>query len=1220
MEGNMNKQIKGLFFVFTILASLGLLSACNQDEEIQVSSITINQDTVLDSYEVGTFDLTSVELIIRFSDGSAETIDLDPSMIEENDLVKLSTAGTHEITINHLGQTITFTVDIRDPEPDSAFLLIYELGVEAGLIEMTYEEWLESIRGEDGREVTFRVSEGFIQWQYVGDTGWTDLVALSVLVGPAGKSAYDLYLDHHPEYLGSEEQWLDDLVNGRLATSDQTTYTVTFDSNGGSSIGSQLVPEGHKALMPDNPVKEGYTFDGWYLDDVPWVFVGYPVTGDMTLHATWKVNRYTITFETDGGSLIEPVTQDYETAITVSDPVKEGHTFIGWNPELPDRMPAKDMTVTAEWQINQYTITFESNEGTAVAPITGLFGETIFYPEDPTKDRLIFDGWYKDIDLNERFEETMFPAGDCVLYAKWAPDPTMTDDMLLMPLVYDMMDNPTAYGFDDAAVDEIVVYGMILEMSQPTLVDDSMMFTSVFSGGVAIIVDDDQGVSIHQRDLDVVYLWHDLADYGIDSDGAVASRDELDAHISEYMDMREEDREYISSEFPDYKSLVLVNRTLDPSYNQAFAIETAETDNFTYAVSDYYDTARLVGVQGFGVEVDTFILEDSVQGYPVESIKPGVFNAFDSVRAIVLPSHLTFIGSQAFSGLDLESITIPEGVTSIGEDAFYGNNLTSVTLPSTLTSIGDRAFSWNNLTSVTLPSTLTSIGDSAFSYNGLSSVTLPSTLTSIGDRAFDGNSLTSFSIGNNENFAYENNLLMTSDKKTVIAGVGTLTSVTIPEGVTSIGDRAFSWNNLTSVTLPSTLTSIGDRAFDGNSLTSVIIPEGVTSIGDSAFSYNGLTSVTLPSTLTSIGDGAFYENDLTSVTLPSTLTSIGDRAFYSNNLTSVTLPSTLTSIGDRAFYWAEITNFSIENNEYFTYENNLLMTSDKKTVIAGVGTLTSVTIPEGVTSIGDRAFYNNDLTSVTIPEGVRSIGDSAFYGNNLTSVTIPEGVTSIGDLAFYNNDLTSVTIPEGVRSIGDSAFYGNNLTSVTLPSTLTSIGDRAFYWAEITNFSIENNEYFTYENNLLMTSDKKTVIAGVGTLTSVTIPEGVTSIGDWAFSWNNLTSVTLPSTLTSIGDWAFDGNSLTSITIPEGVTSIGDWAFSWNNLTSVTLPSTLTSIGDGAFYENDLTSVTLPSTLTSIGASAFWNNSLTSITIFGDEDRFNDIWDRIGFPSDLKPE
>ena len=259
--------------------------------------------------------------------------------------------------------------------------------------------------------------------------------------------------------------------------------------------------------------------------------------------------------------------------------------------------------------------------------------------------------------------------------------------------------------------------------------------------------------------------------------------------------------------------------------------------------------------------------------------------------------------------------------------------------------------------------------------------------------------------------------------------------------------------------------------------------------------------------------------------------------------------------------------------------------------------LAEVNIPNSVTSIGNQTFQGcSSLASVTIPEGVTRIGGYAFYGcSSLASVTIPESVTSIGTYAFYGcRSLTSVTIPEGVTSIGYDAFYGcGELTSVTIPDSVTSIGQDAFYGCgSLTSVTIPKG----------VTSIKNRTFYGCRSLTSVIIPEGVTSIGFDAFQGcSKLTSVTIPESVTSIGGGAFRYcSSLTSVTIPEGVTSIGGATFhGCSSLTSVTIPESVTSIDDAVFWDcSSLASVTILEGVTSIGYGAFRGcSSLTSVTI-----------------------
>ena len=301
---------------------------------------------------------------------------------------------------------------------------------------------------------------------------------------------------------------------------------------------------------------------------------------------------------------------------------------------------------------------------------------------------------------------------------------------------------------------------------------------------------------------------------------------------------------------------------------------------------------------------------------------------------------------------------------------------------------------------------------------------------------------------------------------------------------------------------------------------SVVIPSSVT--------YNGTTY-----TVTSIGAGAFYECYLTSVTIPNSVTGIGHDAFYKCFfLTSVTIPNGVTWIGEEAFW--------------------------------GCYSLKAVTIPNSVTSIGKRAFeYCSSLTSVTINSDaiVNKVYSSSFnlsdiFGSQVTEYMIGDNVKGIGIYAFYYcSSLTSVTIPNSVTSIGKSAF--SKLTSVTLTA------------------SSEEDFCKGQGNSLLYTAGvrcRREIQINGNIVTDFTIPNGVTSIGEYAFyGCSSLTSITIPNSVTSIGGGAFyECSSLTSITIPNSVTSIGGDAFyGCSSLTSITIPNSVTSIGNGAFYGCD---------------------------------------------------
>ena len=185
-------------------------------------------------------------------------------------------------------------------------------------------------------------------------------------------------------------------------------YTITFDTNGGSEIAPITQDYGTEITAPDNPTRKGYTFKGWDKE-IPETMPA----DNITVKAQWEINQYTITFDTNGGSEIAPITQDYGTEITAPDnPTRKGYTFKRWDKEIPKTMPAENMTVKAQWEINQYTIAFDTNGGSEIAPITQDYGTEITAPDNPTRKGYTFKGWDKEI------PETM-PAENITVKAQW---------------------------------------------------------------------------------------------------------------------------------------------------------------------------------------------------------------------------------------------------------------------------------------------------------------------------------------------------------------------------------------------------------------------------------------------------------------------------------------------------------------------------------------------------------------------------------------------------------------------------------------------------------------------------------------------------------------------------------------------------------------------------------------------------------------------------------
>ena len=412
------------------------------------------------------------------------------------------------------------------------------------------------------------------------------------------------------------------------------------------------------------------------------------------------------------------------------------------------------------------------------------------------------------------------------------------------------------------------------------------------------------------------------------------------------------------------------------------------------------------------------------------------------------------------------------------------------------------------------------------------------------------------------------------------------------EGTKIICDSAFSMCNfLTSIIVPNSVTSIGEGAFSGCILLfKIIIPNSVTSIGDLAFmDSNALSHIVISNSVTSIGDGTFYGcSSLTNIVIPDSVTSIGDIAFSGcRSLSNIVIPDSVTSIGDYVF--------------------------------EGCTSLSNIVIPDNVTSIGSNAFKNcSSLSNIVIPDSVTSIGNGVFSGClSLKYISIPVNVICLNGnpfsewngkldclspnfvhecdilfnkdkseiISFRNQKIESYIIFSNVKRIGDSAFSGcRSLSNIIIPDSVTSIGDGAFY--------------------------------GCSSLTNIVLPDSVTSIGSNAFrDCSSLSNIVIPDSVTSIGDYAFEGcASLSDIVVPDSVTSIGSDSFrGCRSLSNIVIPDNVTSIGSNAFRDcSSLSNIVISDSVTNIGDWAFvncnklpYNLKQELISRFGDE-LFND--------------
>lgn len=421
-------------------------------------------------------------------------------------------------------------------------------------------------------------------------------------------------------------------------------------------------------------------------------------------------------------------------------------------------------------------------------------------------------------------------------------------------------------------------------------------------------------------------------------------------------------------------------------------------------------------------------------------------------------------------------------------------------------------------TEILIPTTynglpVVSVEASAFLNNtAITSVVLPDGITSIGENAFNGcESLTSVTFGKNSQ--------LSSIGPGAFNYCYSLESITIPDSVTSIGDGAFyGCAKLTSITIPDGVKSIGNYAFAGcSALESITIPDSVLNIGYSAFEgCTVLKSITIPGSVLSIGQRTFAGcSGLESAIIADGVTSIGDDTFLNcTNLVNVSLPDSLTSIGSDTFYGC--TNLQTYDDGTASYLGN---SENHYLVLVSVISkeITSFTIDDKTKFIWNGAFNGcRSLERVDIPDSILGIGHHAFQDcNSLTAIKIPYGITTIEEYTFYCcTNLKNITIPDTVTFIDRAAFEGcNNLETISIPDSVTSIGWRAFF---------ECNS-----------------------LKSIIIPDGIRSIGYQMFyGCSSLEWVSLPNSVEGIDQFAFRGCSgLQSIIIPSSVTEIEYAAF-----------------------------------------------------------------------------
>lgn len=985
-------------------------------------------------------------------------------------------------------------------------------------------------------------------------------------------------------------------------------YTVTFDTLGGTEVEAQQVEEDAFATAPTTE-KNGCTFEKW-----DWDF-SMPITENTTITAIWNAFVYNIVYDfnipEDSASQevdnsMNPTTYTVDDTIYFSAPRRNGYYFTGWSVSNISKGTTGTITTTARWRLIPYEIIYDFGDANSASKATNNDSNPRYYCieneitfAEPTRAGYSFVSWDKNIEKGTTGTQTVTASWNVVQYnISYVLNGWMNNE-----------DNKVTYTIEDP---EFVL-------------QDGTNGESLFCGWYL-----DKEYTTHIESITPTSA-RDYTVYAMPDCGATNGLLIQNGVVQSYFGISDEviipsyykGYDVISISESSFKNCESITNAVIPN-----SVTNIECGAFFGCTSLESITTPFIGAsraasngydQVFGY---IFGYETSISKSGAIAVIPNAINQYSKQNT----KDWTFVHYWYYIPTTLKNVSISDGITDIPYRAFVGcKDIKNITIPASVKSFGYSAFSGCcGITDIVIPSSTTSIGDYAFSgCKGLTDITIPDSVMTIGqDALFGCTALTSIIVSENNAFYSSAAGILYDKNKTQIICVPKAIKgeISIANGVTSIDSTAFKdCIGVTSMIIPDSVERIGEGAFSGcSSLESITIPfvgakAGVTSSDMYQYPYGyifGTSSYT-----GGVSTWQYYYGNSTS----------------SPTSTTYYIPSSLQSV--------TVTGGNILYGAFY-----------------GCTGLTSIIIPDSVTSIGDSAFSGcTGLTSITIPNSVTSIGKNAFREcSSFTSVSLGNSIVSIGETAFYGCEmLTCITIPKGLTSIGDSAFLGcwrlievHNKSSLTIIAGSSDNGHVASC-AKNVYTDTEGESKLSTENGYVVYTDgtEKIVVAYTGTETELTLPSYITRINEYAFyECADLRSVAILDGVTSIGHEAFRGcTGLTRIMIGKNVTNIGYGTFlGCMGLTSIivdnentkyhsagnclietatktlilgcktsAIPSdgSVTSIENSAFYYcRDLTSITIPDSITSIGYGAFRSCSgLTNIIFQGTKEQWNAI-------------
>ena len=966
---------------------------------------------------------------------------------------------------------------------------------------------------------------------------------------------------------------------------DQRKFNVTFDSNGGTEVESQEVQFGYKAVKPEDPVKEGYKFEGWYAGEERWIFVGYFVTENLDLVAKWSIAEYEISYEYDGAEEVEDAPTSYtmlDDDIDLPEPTKVGYTFLGWCETEELLNPTKklasgstgDMTYYAKWQVNEHKISFESNGGTQYEDLDFEYNGNVELPT-PERTGYQFLYWSTEENMQHKYVGDFDEDTDLTLYARW------------------MVNGNAPY--------TVLVYKQNLDGTysmtpSETITLDAQPETTVQAQNYGYAGFNDpnylpSGLVVSDGSLKLK-VFYPRATYQIQY---------YDGNNWQYYYFKYEEKVEVPE--PSKVGYVFTGWNMEipekmPSYN--FGISATWQANLykvTFDVNGGDALAKAEYMYGQQVELPT----PTFAGYEFagwycegRKVENGNWSYLKDVTLVANWATLSddFVFAQVEDHLELVS---------------YKGSDTEITVPTIadgvlVKAIGANAFDGNTtIEKIILQNGITSLGDSAFAnMTALKEIMLPGSVTSYGSDLLTGsNNIESITIASNFNkqlrYLFGNN----------IANVpASLIKIKYATGCTDVNSTMWANEKLKNEGEPIVLeladdwTSVPAYAFQNCSgIKSLIIPEGVQYINDYAFERcQKLEKVVLPNSLIQINSYVFRNcNLLSDINLEecTSLTQISYQAFYDcDAITELTLPENLKRLSGYAFCemdGLEKVNFNnkITNIEYDCFE------SCRK--------IKTIELPSSLNYVSDSAFNNCvSLILVIIPKGINQFNGYVFQ--NCYSATVlceDESKPSNWSSDWANNGPTVVWGYKEIKTVDGYKCV------ITAENTAIIIGAEDLT-KKTYEFPDKVGAYDVVDINLPAIFRDNQVVE------EVYIPDYLTAIPGYSFyNCTSLKKVVFSdnTSISSIGRYAFNQcSSLKAITIPDGISTLNSYTFAnCTNLRVVVFPNSVTYIYDGVF-QND-------NSIRTVFYSGTMDDKNNISREWGSDNLFNTTWE---YESDVK--